>query len=89
MAVIKRKRGNVIYVYEQKYAGIKNGKKKYKEKVIGHYDEAGNFIPSKKMRRKKPEDFSAEIQKITTTTTKIRVTEKKRKHAEKKKASTL
>ena len=50
---------------------------KHKWKVIGHLDEAGNFIPSKKMRGKKPEDFPAEIQRITTTTTKIRVVNNK------------
>ena len=77
MSIIKRKRGNVIYLIEQKYVGFKDGKRQYKEKVLGHLDEAGNLIPSKKMRGKKPEDFPAEIQKVTTTTTKIRVVEKK------------
>ena len=85
MAIIKRKRGNIIYVYDVTYVGSKNGKEKRKEKVLGHLDEAGNFIPSKKMRGKKPEDFPAEIQKITTTTTKIRVVEKKENNHRQKK----
>ena len=79
MAIIKAKRGNVIYLYEKTY---KDGKQKWK--VLGHLDEAGNFIPSKKMRGKKPEDFPAEIQRITTTTTKIRVVEKKESDRKKK-----
>ena len=90
MAIIKRKRGNVIYVYEAIYVGIKNGKQQYKEKVIGHLDKVGNFIPSKKMRGKKPEDFPAEIQQITTTTTKFRVVEKKESDSrEKEKAEPI
>lgn len=82
MAIIRRNRGNVIYIYEVLYAGVKKGKKKYKEKVIGHYDKAGNFVPSKKMRGKKIDDFPAEIQQVTTTTTKIRVVEKKEEERE-------
>ena len=83
MAIIKRKRGNVIYIYEQTYAGIKDGRRQLKEKVIGHLDETGNFIPSKKMRGKKPEDFPAGIQEITTITKKLRVVEKKNEQPEK------
>ena len=90
MAIIKAKRGNVIYIYEVNYVGIKDGKRQYKKKSLGHLDEAGNFIPSKKMRGKKPEDFPAEIQKITTTTTKIRVVEKKESDSrEKEKAEPI
>ena len=90
MAIIKRKRGNVIYVYEKEYVKVKDGKRQYKEKVIGHLDETGNFIPSRKMRGKKPEDFPAEIQKVTTTTTKIRVVEKKESDSrEKEKAEAI
>ena len=50
MAIIKRKRRNVYYLYEQAYVGTKNGKNVYKEKCLGHFDEAGNLIPSKKNR---------------------------------------
>ena len=77
MAIIARIINGKKYLYEETYVSIKDGKQKYKSKCLGHLDEAGNFIPSKKMRGKKPEDFPAEIQKITTTTTKIRVVEKK------------
>lgn len=90
MVIITRKRGNVIYVYEKEYVKVKDGKRQYKEKVIGHLDETGNFIPSRKMRGKKPEDFPAEIQKVTTTTTKIRVVEKKESDSrEKEKAEAI
>jgi len=77
MAIITRNISGKKYIYEEIYAGIKDGKRQYKSKVIGHVDEAGNFIPSKKMKGKKPEDFPAEIQRVTTTTTKIRVVKKK------------
>ena len=74
MSIIKQNKNGTTYLFDVTF---KDGKHKWK--VIGHLDEAGNFIPSKKMRGKKPEDFPAEIQKITTTTTKIRVVEKKEK----------
>lgn len=78
MAIITKIVNGKKYLYEVK-AYRKNGKVKHEWKSLGHYDENGNFIPSKKMRGKKPEDFPAEIQKVTTTTTKIRVVEKKEK----------
>ena len=70
MAIIKRKRGNVIYVYEQNYKGFENGKRKYKEKCLGHLDEDGNLIPSKKNQRKAIKDTPAELV-LKTTTTKV------------------
>ena len=48
MAIINRKRGNVTYVYEITYTGIEDGVRKYKAKCLGHLDESGNLIPSKK-----------------------------------------
>lgn len=70
MAIIKRKRGNVIYLYEKIYAGFENGRRKYKEICLGHLDEDGNLIPSKKNRRKAMKNAPAELV-LKTTTTKV------------------
>lgn len=67
MSIIKRKRGNVIYIYEQKYIGIKDGKRQYKETCLGHLDEAGNLIPSEKNRSKAIKKAPAELVLKTTT----------------------
>lgn len=48
MAIITRIRNGVKYLYERKYIGFKDGKRKYKEIVLGRLDENGNLIPSKK-----------------------------------------
>ena len=48
MAIITRIRNGVKYLCEQTYIGIKDGKRKYKETVLGKLDENGNLIPSKK-----------------------------------------
>ena len=77
MAIITKIVNGKKYLIEATYIGVEKGKQKYKYKSLGHLDEAGNFIPSKKMRGKKIEDFPAEIQQVTTTTTKIRVVEKR------------
>lgn len=69
--IIKRKRGNVIYLYKQTYTGLKEGKRQYKEKVLGHYDENGNFIASKNVNI---EEFQAEIEKFKKE---LGITEKK------------
>ena len=69
--IIKRKRGNVIYLYKQTYTGLKEGKRQYKEKVLGHYDENGNFITSKNVNI---EEFQAEIEKFKKE---LGITEKK------------
>lgn len=61
MSIIKRKRENVIYLYEKTYIGIENGKKKWEEKVLGHYDENGKFIASKNVNI---EEFQTEIEKF-------------------------
>ena len=76
MAIIKRKRGNVIYIYEKKYAGIKDGKKRWNEEVLGHIDENGNFVASK---GRKLDNLPAEIKQITKTITEFRVVEKEEK----------
>ena len=76
MAIIKRKRGNVIYIYEKKYAGIKDGKKQWNEEVLGHIDENGNFVASK---GRKLDNLPAEIKQITKTITEFRVVEKEEK----------
>ena len=78
MAIIKRKRGNVIYLYEVTYVGIKDGKQQYKEKCLGHLDENGDLIPSKKNRKKAMSDAPAELA-IKTTTKKIIIRPKKEK----------
>ena len=67
MAIIKQKRGNITYIYEAIYKGIENGKRKYKRTCIGHLDEAGNLIPSKKNRRKAMKNAPAELVLKTTT----------------------
>ena len=76
MAIIKRKRGNVIYIYEKKYAGIKDGKKQWNEEVLGHIDENGNFVASK---GRNLDNLPAEIKQITKTITEFRVVEKEEK----------
>ena len=62
MAIIKRKRGNVYYLYDKVYAGTKNGKDVYKEKCLGHLDEAGNLIPSKKTAKKRSKKLRQNLQ---------------------------
>lgn len=60
MSIIRRKRGNVIYVCEVIYVGIKEGKQKLKEKIIGKLDENGNVIPSKKRLAEQAKQESVE-----------------------------
>ena len=73
MAIIKRKRGSVIYLIDKIYVGFKDGKRQYKEEALGHYDENGNFIASK---GRNLDNLPAEIKQITKTITEFRVVEK-------------
>jgi len=75
MAIIKAKRGNVIYIYEvESYRDKDSGKIKTKWKICGHLDDDGNFIPSK---GRTLNNLPAEIHELTRTTKEIRVVEKK------------
>ena len=42
MAIIRRKKGNTTQVYEAVYAGIEDGKQKYKWKLLYKLDENGD-----------------------------------------------
>ena len=70
MAIITRIVNGKKYLYEETYIGIKDGKQKYKSKCLGHLDEDGNLIPSKKNRRKAMKNAPAELV-LKTTTTKV------------------
>ena len=81
MAIIRRKRGNVIYLCDVRYIGKDDsGKQKYKEKVLGHLDANGNFIASK---GRNLNNLPAEIHEITKTTKEFRVVEKLERKEEK------
>ena len=59
MAIIKKKIGNTIYVYEAMYETIENGKRRYKWKTLGKLDADGNLIPSKKRRTEQSQEVKA------------------------------
>ena len=67
MAIITRKRNGVKYVYEEIYLGIKDGKRKYKSRCLGHLDESGELILSKKNRVRAMKVLPAKIVVKTIT----------------------
>jgi len=77
MAIIQRKRNDTIYVCEKKYIGIKDGKRKYKEKCLGKLDKNGNFVSRIGLRQ-----LPAEIVEVTRITKTFRVVEKIEKTSE-------
>ena len=66
MAIIRRKKGNTTQVYEAVYAGIEDGKQKYKWKLLYKLDENGKLIPSKK---RNSEELPTETEELSMTAT--------------------
>jgi len=64
MTIIKRKRGNTIYIYEALYESFEAGKRKYRWIFKGKLDENGELIPSKK---RNSEELPTETEKLSMT----------------------
>ena len=64
MTIIKRKRGNTIYIYEALYESFEAGKRKYRWIFKGKLDENGELIPSKKRNSK---ELPTETEKLSMT----------------------
>ena len=64
MAIIRRKRGSTIYVFEAAYAGVENGKRKYSWKALGKLDENGSLISTRERVHKIPQEPQEEVKAL-------------------------
>jgi len=86
MAIIKRKRGNTIYIFEATYKCVENGKQKYSWKLLGKLDENGNLIPTKKKAHETPPQEEVKALAIPDNSSDLEIQEKPPEAAEEVKA---